>query len=232
MSALQGEFGTADISLHRDALPSSIRIDRHEEHNDFSIEGVSDVFLSARFEVDAAYLSKVMGAILAIPEWYPIWGLRSGRLNLKDGANSKPAWYVELGVLPVADQLPMVLHAFSPHYTTPDPSTLSTIEDSGMDIGRLMEWYTQFMLELPTFEEDILVEAQDYNIADKITIEAFAAWLRLYDGMEIRVEDMVPRQAPVDWNLASRFVEHAGLGNSEAAGEFKREEIFEGYRAG
>ncbi|KAG8852466.1 hypothetical protein FRB96_008654 [Tulasnella sp. 330] len=97
-----------------------------EEHMERLIQDIADVFLLEGVEVDAACLSRAMDAILAILEWYPIWGYRHGHPTLNDGANLKLVWSLVLGALPVVDQLPKVLDAFSNHYATQDPSTFPT----------------------------------------------------------------------------------------------------------
>ncbi|KAG8854693.1 hypothetical protein FRB96_007378 [Tulasnella sp. 330] len=61
-------------------------------------------------------------------------------------------------------------------------------------------------------------------------IEAFAAWLRVYDGqeiIEITLGHVVHKQIPVPHDLVPRFIKQAGIVNGHAVEQFKLQETFE-----
>ncbi|KAG8850691.1 hypothetical protein FRB96_009651 [Tulasnella sp. 330] len=97
-----------------------------ENHMNNLVEHISNGFLFEELVVDAAYLSRVMSALMAIMGWYPLWGTRRGHPTLNDSAYLKDAWSAQPGGRPIADQLLDILDAFSRHYETLDPLTIPT----------------------------------------------------------------------------------------------------------
>ncbi|KAG8997328.1 hypothetical protein FRB94_007777 [Tulasnella sp. JGI-2019a] len=89
------------------------------------VEDLGDQFLTETLGPDAAYLSRVMDALLAILRWYPLWGARNGHPSLDDGKNIQSAWNVSEN-RPLISQLLDILDEFSRHYDNEDPETFST----------------------------------------------------------------------------------------------------------